>query len=250
MTGLLAAALTAPAAAASGLELSLHDGRVTIRAQEVQITDILAEWGRVGNTAIIDADKLAGKTVTIELVDVPEAKALRTLLRSASGYMAAPRGAMSVGVSRFDRILILATSKPAPQRAAVASPGGAVSLTPTVGRALGQQLGVASGVPLGRTPFSVSPAQQEQLDQLQQLLQQPDLAEGERAQPAGVPAAVGTLPAARPGMPMETADPRQGTASVPTGAFGTVDIPTGAFGSTTVPETSGRSESILSIPRP
>ena len=113
IAGLLAAALTAPAAGASGLELSMSNGHVTIRAQDALITDILAEWGRVGNTMIIDADELVEQTVTIELVDVPEAKALRTLLRTASGYVAAPRATMSDGVSRFDRILILATSKPA-----------------------------------------------------------------------------------------------------------------------------------------
>ena len=112
---------------------SLNDGLVTIRAQETQITDILAEWGRVGNTAIIDADELVGKTVTIELVDVPEAQALRTLLRSASGYMVAPRGTKSVGVSRFDRILILATSKPAARVATAASPGSAVTSATTAG---------------------------------------------------------------------------------------------------------------------
>ena len=250
VAGLLAAALRAPAAGASGFELSLNDGRVTIHAQEAQITDILAEWGRVGNTTIIDADELVDKTVTIELVDVPEAKALRTLLRSASGYMAAPRGALSVGVSRFDRILILATSKPAARFATVASPGSAETSTPTAGSAFGQRLGVVDGVSRGRTPFTVSPAQQEQLDQLQQLLQQPDGPGAEPERPVEVQPLVGTLPAARPGMPMETADPRQGTVSVPTGAFGTVDIPTGAFGSTTVPETSGRSETTIPYPRP
>ena len=79
VAGLLAAALTAPAAAASGFELSMNNGRVTIRAQDARITDILAEWGRVGNTAIIDADELVDQTVTIELVDVPEAKAMAEL---------------------------------------------------------------------------------------------------------------------------------------------------------------------------
>lgn len=91
--GLLAAALTAPVAWASELELSMNNGRVTIRAQDTLIRDILAEWGRVGNTAIIDANELTDETVTLELVDVTEAQALRTLLRGGSGYMAAPRAA-------------------------------------------------------------------------------------------------------------------------------------------------------------
>ena len=122
--------------------------------------DILAEWGRVGNTAIIDADELADQTVTIELVDVPEAKALRTLLRTASGYLAAPRAAMSDGVSRFDRILLLAISKPTVRVATIASPGRTAS-PPTASGGFGQRLGVVPRVPRGRTPtpFTVSPAQ-------------------------------------------------------------------------------------------
>ena len=228
----------------------MNNGRVTIRAQDALITDILAEWARVGNTAIIDADELVDQTVTIELVDVPEAKALRTLLRTASGYLAAPRAAMSDGVSRFDRILILATSKPAARVATVASPGrAAASSTPRASGAFGQRPGVVPSAPRGRTPFTVSPAQQEQLDQLQRLLQQPDAAGTNPPQPAAVQPVVGTVPAARPGMPMGTTDPRQGTVNGPTGAFGTVDGPTGAFGSTPVPETSGRSATIPS-PRP
>ncbi len=227
----------------------MNNGRVTIRARDALITDILAEWSRVGNTTIIDADKLVDQTVTIELVDVPEAKALRTLLRTASGYMAAPRAAMRDGVSRFDRILILATSKTAARVTTVASPGRVASTPRASGAASGQRRGVVPSAPRGRTPFTVSPAQQEQLDQLQRLLQQPDGAGADSPQPGAVQPVVGTMPAARPGMPMGTADPRQGTVNVPTGAFGTVDGPTGAFGSTPVPETSGRSATIPS-PRP
>jgi hypothetical protein len=72
-----------PNVAADDLELSLQNGRVTIRAQQVSIKAILSDWGRVGNTAIIDATGLADQIVTLELVDVPEARALRTLLRDA-----------------------------------------------------------------------------------------------------------------------------------------------------------------------
>ena len=245
--GSLAMLLFAPVAGASGFELSMNNGRVTIRAQDALIADILAEWGRVGKTAIIDADELVAQTVTIELVDVPEAKALRTLLRTASGYLAAPRATMSDGVSRFDRILILATSEPAAPVATVASPGRAASSTPPTG-AFGQRLGVVPSAPRGRTPFTVSAAQQEQLDQLQRLLQQPDGARMDPPRPIGTQPVVGTEPAARPGMPMGTTDPRQGTVSAPTGAFGTVEGPTAAFGSTPVPETSGRT--VTTIPRP
>ena len=219
--GSLAVALASPVAGASAIELSMNNGRVTIRAQDALITDILAEWGRVGKAAIIDADELTAETVTLELIDVPEALALRTLLRRASGYMAAPRATMSAGVSRFDRILILATSKPAAAVDTVASPGSAPVSAPGVSGAFGQRLGVVPSAQRGQTPFTVSPAQQEQLNQLQQLLQQSDDTDGSRQPPLeGRPA--------RPGMPT-------------TGAGGqeTVGVPSGVFGSTIpVPETS------------
>ena len=216
----------------------MNNGRVTILATETLISDILAEWGRVGDTAIIDDNALPDRTVTLLLVDVPEAKALRTLLRTASGYMAVPRAAMRAGVSRFDRILILATSKPVSQGAIVTSPGRAAVPTPTARGAVGQRLGAVPDASRGRTPLTVSPAQQEQLDQLQRLLRQGD---ADSASPAvEAQPTFGNIPAARPGMPMGNADGSQGTATVPTGAFGTVDGPTGTFGSTPVADTSGR----------
>ncbi len=109
-------AFAAAPAAADELELSIQEGRVTIRAEHVSVKTILAEWGRVGQTAIIDADGLVDKIVTLELVNVPEEQALRTLLRDAAGFLAAPRAVVSGGSSRFDRILVLADSKSAPPR--------------------------------------------------------------------------------------------------------------------------------------
>ena len=238
--GSLSVVLASPVAGASELELSLNNGRVTIRAQDALITDILAEWGRVGKAAIIDADELAAETVTLELIDVPEAQALHTLLRRASGYMAAPRAGMSAGLSRFDRILILATSKPAARVATIASPGSAPVLAPSVSGAFGQRLGVVPSAQRGQTPFTVSPAQQEQLNQLQQLLQQPDDTDGGRQRPAEVRPAFGGVPTARPGMPVTGAEGQE-----------TVGAPTGVFGSTIpVPDTSGTPVTSTPNPRP
>ena len=217
----------------------MNSGRVTIRATDTLISDILAEWGRVGNTAIIDANALSDRTVTIELVDVPEARALRTLLRTASGYMAASRTAMSDGLSRFDRIMILSSSTPVAAGGIVTSPPTRVAApTRTTTGTVGQRLGVVPSAP-GRTPFTVSPAQQEQLDQLQRLLRQGD--DADSLSPVETQPTFGNIPAARPGMPMGTTDPSQETLTVPTAPFGTVNGPTGAFGSTPVAETSSRS---------
>ena len=192
----------------------MRGGRVTILAQDVSVQTILREWGRVGNTAIVDADKLPDRRVTLELRNVPEAVALRTLLRTAAGYMAAPRPAGSEGSSRFDRILILATSKPASSGASAARRG----VTPGSGPGGFGGPGVVPSA-RGQAPFAVTGAQQQQLAQLQQLLQQPD-GDSQRPQPAGVPPAFGNIPSARPGLPMGNADQRERTASVPTGDFG------------------------------
>jgi hypothetical protein len=103
-------ALAAPAHAQ--VRLSIANGRVTLFAQNVTVKEILAEWARVGQTTIVNAEKLAGPPVTIELDNVPEAQALDSVLRSAAGYVMAPRAPGAPGASVYDRILILASSRP------------------------------------------------------------------------------------------------------------------------------------------
>jgi hypothetical protein len=107
----LVSSIAAPAAAGE-LRLTMADGRVTLVAKDVTVREILAEWARVGQTRFVNAEKLTGGPVTLELNDVPEAQALDSVLRSAAGYVMAPRLAGSPGVSRYDRIMILATSRP------------------------------------------------------------------------------------------------------------------------------------------
>jgi hypothetical protein len=231
--------------AADELTFSLSGGRVTIVAEDVPVLTILAEWGRVGSTAIIDADELDNETVTLELVDVPEAQALRTLLRGAAGYMAAPRAATVDGASRFDRILIMATSKAAP-RVAATQVRTAPTAAPSARQAGGQRLGAIPNAQRGRTPFTATAAQQEQLDQLQQLLQQSDDSSDDEPELADVRPVFGNQPANRPGLPMGTADGQE-AAGVPTGAFGTPTSVDGAqpgvFGSTTAGQGRGDSDS-------
>ncbi len=109
--------LPAATAGAGELRLSIANGRVTIIAQDVSIRQILDEWGRVGQTKVVGSERLTGPAITIELHDVPEARALESLLRSASGYIAKPRSG-SVGASTYDRILIMPTSRPPAMSAA------------------------------------------------------------------------------------------------------------------------------------
>ncbi len=107
----MAVLLFAPTTGAAGeLRLSIANGRVTLVAQDVTVKQILDEWARVGQTTIVNADKIAGPPVTLELQDVPEVRALETLLRSASGYVAKPRTG-TVGTSTYATILIMPFSK-------------------------------------------------------------------------------------------------------------------------------------------
>ena len=82
---LMATAVVAGTAEAGDLNLTIANGRVTLIAHDVTVRQILDEWARVGQTKIVNGDKLLGAPLTIELRDVPEATALETVLRSAAG---------------------------------------------------------------------------------------------------------------------------------------------------------------------
>src|SRR5262249_6850611 len=92
------------------VKVTMHDGLVTIVAKDVTVRQILAEWARVGDAKVVNAERLPGGPVSIELTDVPETQALDMLLRSAAGYMAAPRATVVANLSHFDRVIVLPTS--------------------------------------------------------------------------------------------------------------------------------------------
>ena len=100
-----------PAAAQQpSVTLRFQEGLVTLRANNAPVRTILAEWARLGGATILNGDRVAGPTVTLELTDVPERQALDIVLRGVAGYMLAPRRDVSAAASTFDRILILPTS--------------------------------------------------------------------------------------------------------------------------------------------
>jgi hypothetical protein len=121
---LLASAL--PAIAQQPVTLQFDGGRVTLSARNAPVRTILAEWARLGGATVVNGERVAGPPVTLELTDVPERQALDVILRGVAGYMLAPRRVGSVGVSAFDRIMILPTSvaprNPPPTAAAAAGP--------------------------------------------------------------------------------------------------------------------------------
>lgn len=111
-TAILVAAclLAAASAEAQQMKLEIHEGRVTLEAQNVPVRQILAEWARVGGANVVNGEKVVGAPVTLQLTDVPEREALDAILRGVSGYMLAMRPEGAHGVSAFDRIMILPTS--------------------------------------------------------------------------------------------------------------------------------------------
>ena len=106
------AVLTAVPAFAGELKLTIANGRATLIAQDVPVRQILAEWARVGETRIVNAEKLGGPPVSLQIVDKPEREVLEIVLRSASGYVASPRAAAAGGASMFESVMIMATSRP------------------------------------------------------------------------------------------------------------------------------------------
>ena len=115
--GLLVAAVCLPAPVSAGeLVLSFKDGRVTLKATDVTLRQVLNEWARLGQTRIVGLEKLGGGLLTLELTDVPEKQALEILLaqrRRVRRRAARERGrcaSMAANSSRFDRLMLLPTS--------------------------------------------------------------------------------------------------------------------------------------------
>ena len=120
IVGVAALMLTGTTARAD-VQLSINNGQVSIVAKDATVRQILTEWARVGQTKIVNVERIPGGPITLELKNVSEEQALEVLLRSVSGYMAAPRATEVATLSRFDRIVVMATSV-APRAAAAAAP--------------------------------------------------------------------------------------------------------------------------------
>jgi hypothetical protein len=169
------------AASAGDLKMSMQNGRVTIVADNVPLRQILQEWARIGQSKILNIDKMNGPSVTLQLVDTPEKDALDILLRSASGYIAAPRAEMVANASMYDRITIMATSR-APAAVASAPPPPTFQRPP-------------QPIDEGDEPINVIPNQPQP--------QNPVVGSypGMPPMPNGVQPAVQMPPQSRPGMP-------------------------------------------------
>jgi hypothetical protein len=92
------------------VQLSIRDGRVTLVATNATVRQILSEWARIGQTKIVNVERIPGGPLTLQFTGVPEAEALDILLRAVTGYLAAPRAVPVANLSHYDRILVLATA--------------------------------------------------------------------------------------------------------------------------------------------
>jgi hypothetical protein len=108
----MAVALSSPCWAGQ-VRLEIRGGLVTLSAKDASVREILAEWSRVGQTRIVNGERVPGGLVTLELSGVPEQRALDIVLRSVAGYVAAPRAARGAATSQYDRIMIMAVARPA-----------------------------------------------------------------------------------------------------------------------------------------
>ena len=105
-----AVVLSAAASTASAdVNVTIANGRVSVVATNATLQQILAEWARVGQTNIVNLERIPGGPVTLELRNVPEEQALDILLRPVTGFIAAPRPADAATLSRFDRIVVMPT---------------------------------------------------------------------------------------------------------------------------------------------
>jgi len=121
LAGLLFLLVMTASTAFADVTVTMHDGRVTIVAKEATVRQILTEWARVGQTKIVNVERIPGGPMTLELTNVPEQQALDLLLRSVSGYMTAPRPVAVANLSQFDRVVVMPTSAaPRPAMAAAA----------------------------------------------------------------------------------------------------------------------------------
>jgi len=114
--------LVAASTASAEVRLTIQDGRVSLVARDATIRQILAEWERIGQTKIVNLERIPGGPVTLELSNVTEQQALDVLLRAVSGYIATPKTTVvAANASRFDRVFVMPTSAP-PRAAAAPAP--------------------------------------------------------------------------------------------------------------------------------
>ena len=110
--------LAAGSFAFADVRLSFSDGHVSIVAKDATVGQILTEWAKIGQTKVVNVERMPRAPLSIELENVSEERALEVMFRELSGYMAAPRAIAIPNASRFDRIIVVPASSARPGSAA------------------------------------------------------------------------------------------------------------------------------------
>ncbi len=130
-TTAFAALLLSAAPLAAEVRVAMAGGSVSISAQNATVAQILAEWARIGKTRILNADRVGGAPLTLELNQISEIDALNILLRNAGGYVVAPRVTPVPDASKYDRILIVVATSPVVNTPAARPPAQTAAAAPT-----------------------------------------------------------------------------------------------------------------------
>jgi hypothetical protein len=183
----------------------IRDGLVWLVSHDATTQEILAEWARVGQTAIVDADRAPDTRVTLELRGVSEQQALDVLLRSASGFVARQRGDASPPLhgsqqSRFDRIVVLPF-----HQVPIASPPDRSSVLEPPERkttaVVGASMPPGFSPPPQAPPRQVAPAPQATPPQQANPSAQAPAEQPPKGAPVGVPVPGMIVPAPQPSGP-------------------------------------------------
>lgn len=102
--------LPAASTASADVQLRIQNGRVSLVAKDATPRQILTEWARIGQTNVVNVERVPGGPLTIELANVPEQQALDVVLRAVSGYLLAPRAVPASNLSRFDAVIVMPAS--------------------------------------------------------------------------------------------------------------------------------------------
>lgn len=210
---LVAVALAASTASAD-VRLTIQNGRVTLVAKDATVRQILTEWARVGQTQIVNVERIPGGPQTIELTNVPEAEALDVLLRTVSGFIAAPRIVPAAATaSQFDRIVVM------PTPAAPKPPVSAAAVPPPTPTMMPQPMPVPTDDDVDderpQAPVAVLP--QPPRAPIFNQFPQPQVV---NPQPGAMP-----QPFNNQGIPPQPQPPVQQPSAVPTAPFGGVAVP-------------------------
>jgi hypothetical protein len=170
------------------------DAGVTIVAKSVPLRSIVQEWARLGDVRLINLRNVPMLPVTVELREMPEAAALKVLLRSLPGYFLQQRGQASAGSSAFDKLVVM--EPPSQSSLAHAIPAGLAGDRTAQGTPQDDASGDAS-VDLMSPPPGIAPPADGAVAQTP--------ASPPRGGPATLPAGLGQ---ARPGPPAAASSPK------------------------------------------